>query len=466
MDLDLEAAPATTLAPDPFPGLSEPGGAPPKRSRKARKPRRTPKPKRRTERGRSKTPGVVVIAPRGGRQFYSLRYREPATGRIREPQLDGVTTRPAADDAAGQLYRNLQRRSLQVTLAGGKDYAPSAATLLEEMESYLKATARNESPHGRPTSRTTLKAYDRAIGRFVEWCEVRDVTQLTDLTRTTLDKWRTSLLATPAHGRPRKLSTVNQSMKPVRQMLVAAALAGRLVHLPSDFIKGALQRLKQPAPKPRCFTVPEIQAVLRAALDYDVSESRPRTAPPMAPVVATALLGGLRRGELATLLVREVLFDAPTAYDPRVTTGYDLIRLPGHKTKTGVDRDVLLAPFSPLLGRLLRALCRGRLPNARVFRMGVVVMGDYAKRLRKPGRGCPEGFCMKALRSTCATYQLPLPGHVKAKADRLGHTLAVAEAHYMAKHSGMPLEAPSLDAVMQCEAELLEIIARVEGGQS
>jgi integrase len=376
-----------------------------------------------------------------------------------------VTSEAQAEASAVKLYRNLQQRALQVTLAGGRQFASSVATLRQEIETYLATVKRKKSRRGRPTSPITLRRYRDGLELFASWCETeRSCGGLNELNRDVLSAWKTSRFDALAHGEPREVSTVNQEVKPIRQMLVAAALAGRLVHLTSDAIRGALKRETQPAPTPRCYSVPEIRATLRAALDYDVSPSRPRRSAAFAPIVAAALLAGMRRGELAKLQVEDVLFDAPSEYDPDITTGLDLVRLPGHKTKTGAPRDVQMAPYSPMLGQLLRALIEDRTGREYVFRMSYQTLGSRAAGLSTASKAKhypPRGFCLKDLRSTCATYQSPLPGNAKAKADRLGHTLQVAEQHYLALPSGTPLTAPNLEAVMQCSAELQEIISRV-----
>ena len=426
------------------------------------RPRKRRKDRKRVERGQSKHPGVVIIRPRPGRKHYALRYTEPETGIERCPKLDGVASLASAEVSAMKLYRNLQQRALQVTLAGGKQYSGSAATLRQEIETYLTAVRLKVSRHGRRTSPITLRRYRDSLELFATWCEAqRGCSLLSQLSRAVLSDWKSSRLQAPARKRDRKVSTVNQELKPIRQMLVAAALAGRLVHLTSDAIRGAIKREVQPAPEPRCYSVAEIRAVLRAALDYDASHFRPARSAPFAPLVAVALLAGMRRSELAKLQVRDVLFDAPSAYDPDITTGLDVIRLPKTKTKTGVARDVATTSYSPLLGELMRALIRGRAGHEYVFRTSYSVLGDRVKKLRKAGRHAPAGFTLKDLRSTCATYQSPLPGNAKAKADRLGHTLAVAEQHYLALPSGTPLTAENLDVIMKCSAEVCEIIARL-----
>lgn len=423
----------------------------------------TPAQRVRTKR-ESRTKGVIVINPTAARPYYALRYTDPASGKTKQPKLEGVATREAADTAAETMSRTLQRRRLDVTLAGGREYAGTTCSLRDEVSTYLAHVGRKVSRRGRPTSKVTLRRYRDGLEAFATWCESRGVQQLGQLSRATLADWLTSRLAAPAHGQARAVSTVNQEVKPIRQMLIAAAVAGRFTHISSDAVRGALARMTQPAPTPRCYSVVEVRAILRAAMAYDDAPDKRAGTPKLAPIMAVALLTGMRRGELSSLQVRDVLFDAPSEYDPTITTGLDVIRLPAGKTKTHTTRDVEMAPYSPLLGELMRALIAKRAGHERVLRVGYVALGDYAWRLRD--FGAPSDFQLKDLRSTCATYQSPLPGNAKAKAARLGHTLAVAEQHYLALPSGTPVTAENLETVMKCADEVREIIARVQGVKS
>lgn len=410
--------------------------------------------------------GVQVIPPRPGRPYYSLRYTDPSTRKRRQPRLAGVTTEADARAAAVALFRSLQRITLNTALAGGREHSTGSVTLREEATSYVLATGQKVTKHGRPTSASTLAQYRRQLEAFAQWCDGRGVKLLSQLSRVTLADWLASRLAAAAHRRVRKVSTVNQEVKPVRQMLVAAVAAGRLVHLTTDVIRGALKRMTQPAARPRCLSVPEIRATLQAALAYDAARPRggKRSKALIAPAVAVALLSGMRRRELALLQCGEVLFDAASEYDPAIRTGHDVIALPGHKTKTGAPRNVLMAPYSPLLGQLLRALTHGRPKTHRVLGIGYQRLGDAVWRLR--ALGAPADLNVKMLRSTCATCQRPLPGDLKSKAERLGHTLAVAEAYYLAAPTGLPLSAPDLETVMQCHAEVREVLARVQAARA
>lgn len=407
--------------------------------------------------------GVQVIRPREGRPYYALRYTDPVTRECKRPRLAGVTTDAGAHAAAVTLFRSLQERKDEVTTAGGREHAAAVAvTVREESATYVADVARKVTKHGRPTSPSTIKQYSRQLEAFAVWCDVRGITRLRQLERSTLKAWIESRLDAPVcGGKERKRSTVNQEVKPVRQMLIAAAQSEHL-HLSSDVVRGALKRRTQTAVEPRCLEPDEIRATLQAALDYDVRPDQlggKRRPAPLAPVVAVALLSGMRRGELAALQCREVIFNARPKFKSANQEGIDIIDLPGSKTKTGAPRTVPTTSYSPLLGELLQALTRGRPKAHRVFGIGYQRLGDAVWTLRK--HGAPADLNIKMLRSTCATCQLPLPADIKAKAERLGHTLAVAEAYYLATPTGLPGTQPNLEAVMECEEQVREVIQRV-----
>lgn len=409
--------------------------------------------------------GVLVMPPERGRPYFRLRFTDPATGKVRRTRLPPEVSSPAlATEQAIKLHGELTRRRLEATLAGGPQHVLCSRPLVGELDVYMAAAAARVSKHGRPTCASTLRWYRRQLTQFAEWCAARDVHTLAELTRPLLAEWRASRLATPAHGRPRAVSTVNQEVKPVRQMLLAARAEGRLTHLDSDAVSKPLARLTQSANKPRCLNVPEIRATLRAALAFDASPQRAKHAPQFAPVLAVALLTGMRRSELAELRVGQVLFDKPSDYDPSVVVAnVNVIRLRAEQTKTFVARSIAMgAPYSDALVGLMRELCAGRGPHERVLRMGYQRIGDCVWRLTQAGRSAPADLCMKVTRSTCASYQGPLRAHPKANADRLGHTMAIAESHYLALPEGTPTTAKSLEAVMKCGAELDAILASLQ----
>lgn len=424
----------------------------------------TPAPQGVRARQESRTKGVVILRPSACHPYYRARFTDPTTGARRTMRLHGVTSHPAALAAAETLSQTLQQRGLQVTLAGGREYAGGTTLLVDEAKAYVAFVATKENKHGKRTSECTLRAYRDRLAEFCDWCARTGVTQLGQLSRPGLSAWFVAQRTAPARagalrGKPRTTTTFNQCIKPIRQMLVAAAVAGRLTHISSDAVRDVLQRQTEPAPVPRVYSVTEMREILQAALDYDVHPDRQPNTPAIAPAVAVALLTGMRRGELSKMQVRWVHFDAPSEYDPDIRTGVDLIRIPGKVTKIGLGRDVLTTQYSPLLAELLRALCDKRAPQERVLRMGFVALGAHSHELR--AHGAPADFRLKDLRSTCATYQTPLPGSHKAHAGRQGHTLSVAETHYLKLRTGMPAEAPNLDVVMKVQAQLRAVIERV-----
>lgn len=415
----------------------------------------------------ARTKGVSVLPPSSRRPYYSLRHKDPATGRVKQYKLPGVGTAAAAAAAAEALSQTLQKRLLQIVMAGGKEHSAGVTLLRDESEAYVAFVATKVNRHGKRTSKCTLSAYTRRLEEFCDWCEGAGVTQLAQLTLAGLSAWFTYRRTCPTQcgtnrGQARAATSFNQDVKPIRQMLVAAARQGRLTHITSDKLREVLARQTEPAPEPRVYSVDEMRAILQAALDYDVSSDRKPNAPAIAPLIAVALLTGMRRGELCRMQVKWVVFDAASAYDASVRTGVDLISIPKAATKTGKLRDVLTTQYSPLLAELLRALTHKRAPQERLLGMGFQSSGAHSRGLR--AHGAPPDFKLKDLRSTCATYQSPLPGSHKAKADRQGHTLAVAEQHYLALPTGTPAAAPDLDAVMKCQDLLRTVLERVQAG--
>jgi len=73
--------------------------------------------------------------------------------------------------------------------------------------------------------------------------------------------------------------------------------------------------------------------------------------------------------------------------------------------------------------------------------------------------GAPP-FDWQTLRSTCATYLTNAPGvfgaaTVYLSAKQLGHSVAVAERHYLGVHRGIPRDARTLEDAMRLDPGLL-----------
>lgn len=404
---------------------------------------------------RSPHPGVVLVAPKPPRHpLWAIRYINPDTGKRAYETVKGARDTTEGKKAAVKVARNkstdIEARALELQLGAVRR---SGRTVHDEIRAYQAETARSVDATGRRTSPTTLRRYRDALATFSAWLAAREVDTLDDITQAHLADFRDARMLIDSKrpgGGERKNSTVNQELKPIRQMLRRATESGRLRTVAPHEMAGAMRRLKEADPNVRCMTPEEIRATLRAALAYDAAARHGQTR--MAPVIALGLLTGCRRGELAGLQVGHVLLDTITAGEPM-----DLIAVPNSLAKTGRERDVAATGYSPVMCELLRALTADREPDELLLSAEYGAIGCAVEGLIE--LGAPADFAIKTLRSTCCSYMLPLPGDMKRKAARAGHTLAIAERHYLALPRGIALTAPSLEVAMECEAELRLVLA-------
>ena len=220
----------------------------------------------------------------------------------------------------------------------------------------------------------------------------------------------------------------------------------------------------------------ELKRLIAAALRHDAETFaetrdehmglRPRgTTPrydPIAPFTAFLLVTGCRRGEALGLRWCDVDLDAPDHEGKLVGE----IRLKAAATKTKHARTIGME-VSPALRTMLKAM---RLRSA-AGEGGFVFGGKqgYTPDLIESARarlieeyGAPK-FDWQMLRSTCATYLTNAPGIFGAatvflSARQLGHSVAVAERHYLGVHRGIARDARTLEAAMQIERELHALI--------
>jgi len=80
--------------------------------------------------------------------------------------------------------------------------------------------------------------------------------------------------------------------------------------------------------------------------------------------------------------------------------------------------------------------------------------------------GAPPGSGWQALRRTCGVFLTNAPGIFGAasayrSAKQLGHSVQVAERHYLDVMRGIPPTARTLESAMQVEAQIERIIAAV-----
>jgi hypothetical protein len=80
--------------------------------------------------------------------------------------------------------------------------------------------------------------------------------------------------------------------------------------------------------------------------------------------------------------------------------------------------------------------------------------------------GAPHGSTWQAFRRTCGCYLTNAPGIFGAasayrSAKQLGHSVAVAERHYVDVVRGIPRDARTVEAAMQIGAEVARVVESV-----
>ena len=183
---------------------------------------------------------------------------------------------------------------------------------------------------------------------------------------------------------------------------------------------------------------------------------------PIAPFVAFVLLSGCRVGEAESLAWSFVDLEALDNEGRRVGE----INLPASATKTKRARTIGLE-VCPSLQSLLATLklqagsSSGPYVFGRKAPMPHTAVEAARKRLVR-SYGAPK-FSWQNLRQTAGTFLTNAPGiygaaSVFMSARQIGHTVAVAERHYLGVVRGIPREARTLEAAMQIEDVMMRVI--------
>jgi len=427
---------------------------------------------------RKRHPGVTLIKPDRERSIgWRARFTDPDTGKTKWQTLDrALTTREQREDWAVRKSRRLDQRRLD--LEGGATRA-TGTPLADAIERYYSA-----HPQLRPATR---KAYRDATDKLLRWAKGARIRSADDLNRARLMSFREQLVNEPKHaaarngtrGQQRRLQerrsphTVNRELRAVRTVLGYLLDLDLLPRLSMDDLRRALKRLPAPVERMDYLRPKQIQKLLEAARRHDAEmfiETREEhvghrlagtTArhEPIGPFIAFCLLTGVRFGEAVALDWSHVELDA-LGDDG---TGVGEVHI-NSQSKTARARSIGLE-VSPALRTLLGIMKLQSGGKGRVFGLTEGTAEAARKRLTKE-YGAPDAFNWQALRRTCGTYLTNAPGIFGSasaflSAKQLGHSVQVAEKHYVGVVRGIPRDARTLEAAMQVEKQVADIVANI-----
>jgi len=407
----------------------------------------------------SKHPGVTLVAPNDdGRASWRATWIDPDPRKRRWLTLHPDDARNQETRQAWAKKKAREIRDRRLDLETG-DTPSTGVAVHDAIERFMQSKKR------RPK---TERDYRAALAKFQAWADASRFRSTADLTRGRLMAFSETIVnetkGTPEGkrgeyrktGEPRSAYAVNRELAPVRTFLLWAVDADLMPRASKDDISRALRLLPLPKRK-RVFLKPNaLQKLFEAALRFDDGRGEPHAAPFAMVLVFT----GLRLGEARTLRWSQVDLDAVDASGKAV--GEINITI---ASKTHTERDVPLS-VSPAVRRLLGALKLRTGGEGLVFgNDGETHWQNVMKAVRK--HGAPHAFTWQALRTTTGTFLVNAPGipfDAWATARQLGHSLAVAERHYLNRYHGIDPEARTLEAAMQIEGLANEIVDAVSSG--
>lgn len=419
--------------------------------------------------------GLELLVTPAGAKVWRFRYR---FGDQRRRITLGYypTMRLAAARGAAAKHRNaLWSGEDPATVGphpdgGGSLHRISTPSTIDAViDSYIA----EHQPAWRPKTASTYLA---AIKTFREWARASGLRFARDITPSALASFRAHAIERPQRSRhakatnadqPRTRNAVNSELRAIKTMLQALRKAGRLPAITaSDHVTDNLGALKVKRTRPDPLLPAQLRTLLDACRRHDAAGHAPA---PIGPLVALVLLTGMRVGEALRLTWTDVDLDAMT------------IRVDAYKTN---ERRVNLR-VCPVVVQLLGTLARGRKasPHDRVFahtkksartaRLRLIADYDapaflYSTRHSRADAGDDNGRgasrSVPTLRSTCGSYLTCAPGIFGAasaamSALQLGHSVKVAQDHYVGALWSIPADATTVEAAMGIEAEVTAIVA-------
>lgn len=398
--------------------------------------------KHRVKRTRRAHPGVKVL--KLGADRHVGRWTDPLTKKAKQVDLERLGLRSEATRETWARRKSDELAALRLGMSLG--------TVEGRRVDVVAAIAEYITTHG---NRGTVESKRRVLEAMAEWASSIGVKSLADLSAVRLMGWRDHVLKPDRDGH--QASTRNRWLVTGGIFLRWALRRGYVPLLTGDSIKAGTLRMKEPRREVDYLTPPELRTLLQACIDRDAEQDRDRglRARPIAPVVLVLLLSGMRLGEIVNLTWDRV--DAETGE----------IRLRAEDTKTKAARTITTAE-SPALRQLLGALraSRGKFEDGEViFKIKRNSAFDAAAR-QLMAAGAPK-FSAHVLRRTCGTIITNAPGIAGAAsawvaAKRLGHSVTMAEAHYLGLLRDLPADAKTIEAAVGIENLCQIIVEQVE----
>ncbi len=424
-------------------------------------------------RRRSRTAHAGVKLKQRSNGSWVARWVDPLSGAETQQSLTSLGLTSAEARRRWAIDKAASLKKTAAAVASGSAVA-ERVSIAKAVEQYLAASTAQP---------ITLEGYKPSLNRFKEWAAKSGIRLVQDLQPRHLAAFRDHVVKLPvsvpqakakrgvkaAGTRQRAGVTTNKTLTVCKAFLRWARLAGYVPHLDGDGIRERLKPVKVDREAVEFLRPSQVVELLKAALRHDKAtfeltraehdRLRPAGTTPRyeaaAPFVLLAVLTGMRASELIELQWSEVDLEAAE------------IRLPASRVKTRMARTITLQE-TPYVTKVLEAL-RLQTPGNRVFPNWTVDLAKATRRRLVKEFKAPE-FTWQALRRTCAAV-LTNAGGIYAgasayrSAKRAGHSVAIAEKHYVDLLRDLPVKAKTLEAAMKLEAQARNIVAQL-GGQA
>lgn len=431
--------------------------------------------KKKQRRTRTDHSGVKILRRvRNGKESWFARFRDPdrdnkETDFVLNPLA--LPTREARRIWAIRKAKALAARRTELALG-----APTASeTPIDTgIADYLTVSASRLRPR-------TLATYTEAIEKFRTWLSYNAVYNVEQITKGKLAEFRSFLIMQKktviAEGgrrgerqrtdRAKSPFSINKDLHSVKALVNFWRSRELLLRLDKDAISDALKNVPTAKEAPTYLPPADCRKLLEAAIRHDGEVftitrkehdgwkpvgTTPRYEP-ITPFVTFVLLTGCRVGEALSLRWQDIDLDALDAEGRKVGE----IHLQATATKTKQYRTIGLE-VCPSLRTLLADMKLKSGGLGYVFGRKTPRSKDSVESARKrllKVYGAPK-FSWQNLRQTTGTFLTNSPGifgaaSVFMSARQLGHSVAVAERHYLGVIRGIPRGDRTLEQAMQIE---------------